>query len=199
MRIILSIILITMYLDGSILGKAVVTGAKKGSTLLLKGGKVAKMVKLGMISSSEYVQNRTENYLANLKKTFNSLPTGNEIRRITKLEKSLISSNHAIKQKVFGRTIVKRNIFKCTKQNIALMLVGNVPFGNDGKRVELHHLKQQKNGNLIELTQTEHNQHSKVLHRYVTSSEIIDRNSGFANFRKKYWKNRAVDCIARRK
>ena len=122
-----------------------------------------------------------------------------KIRRITNIEKFLMTSNKAIKTKIFGRTVVKRKIFQCNQENISLMIKGNSPFGFDGKRVELHHLKQQKDGNLIELTQTEHNQHSKVLHRYVTSSEIIDRNSGFANFRKKYWKNRAVDCIARRK
>jgi len=200
MRILLGIILIVIYLDGSILGKVVVTGAKKGSTLLFKGGKVAKMVKLGMISSSEYTQNRTEHYLANLKNTFNRLPTGNEIRRITRLEKNLISSGHATKQKIFGRTVVKRKIFQCNQKNISLMLKGNSPFGFDNKRVELHHLKQQKNGSLIELTQTEHNQHSKVLHRYVKNgSEITDRKSGFSSFRNKYWKSRALDCIARRK
>ena len=79
------------------------------------------------------------------------------------------------------------------------MLNGNAPFGFDAKRIELHHLKQQKDENLIELTQTEHNKYSKVLHRYVKKgSNITDRNSEFASFRKKYWKSRAGDCISRR-
>jgi hypothetical protein len=128
----------------------------------------------------------------------NSLKIVFTTRRITKLEKYLITSKNAIKSKIFGRTIVKRKVFQCNQQNIKLMLKGNAPFGFDNRRIELHHLKQQKDGNLIELTQTEHNEHSKILHRYVKNSEITDRNSNFANFRKKYWKSRASDCIARR-
>ena len=121
-------------------------------------------------------------------------------RRISILEKELINSNGAKKINIFGRMVVKRDIFKCNRKNITLMLNGNVPFGFDGKRVELHHLKQQKNGTLIELTQTEHNKYSSVLHRYVKKgSNITDRNSGFASFRKKYWKSRATDCILRRR
>jgi len=121
-------------------------------------------------------------------------------RRITLLEKELMTSKDAKKTNFNGRTVVKRNVFKCSRNNKSLMLKGNAPFGSDGQRVNLHHLKQQKDGNLIELTHTEHNNHSKVLHRYVRSgSDITDRNSNFASFRKKYWKSRAADCIYRRR
>ena len=121
-------------------------------------------------------------------------------RRITNLEKELLSSNNARKDYLFGRSVVKRNIFQCSKNNISLMKKGLAPLGNDGKKVNLHHLKQQKNGALVELTQTEHNRHSAVLHRYVkTGSEITDRNRNFQIFKKQYWKSRAVDCMARRR
>lgn len=121
-------------------------------------------------------------------------------RRITNIEKELISSKGAQKEYIFGRTVVKRNIFNCSRDNIALMLRGRAPFGADGKRINLHHLKQQKNGSLVELTETEHNTYSNILHRYVKKgSEITDRNGGFMSFRQKYWKSRAAGCIARGK
>lgn len=121
-------------------------------------------------------------------------------RRITNIEKELINSKSASKELIHGRTVVKRNIFDCSHDNISLMLRGRAPFGSDGKRINLHHLKQQKNGSLVELTETEHNTYSNVLHRYVKSgSEITDRNGGFMSFRQKYWKSRAVGCVSRGK
>ena len=120
-------------------------------------------------------------------------------RRITNLEKFLITSKNARKIRFNGRTVVQRDIFSCNQNNISLMLRGNAPFGFDNQRVNLHHLKQQKEGSLVELTSTEHNEHSKVLHRYVRKgSDITDRNNGFANFRKSYWKSRAAGCISKR-
>lgn len=119
-------------------------------------------------------------------------------RRITKIEKSLMNSNNPRKDFIFGRSVTKRDIFQCSKSNIALMKKGLAPIGKDGYKVNLHHLKQQKSGDLVELTQTEHNQHSSVLHRYVRNgSEITDRGSDFQIFKKQYWKSRAVECMAR--
>jgi len=121
-------------------------------------------------------------------------------RRITKLEQSLMTSNNASKDYLFGKTVIKRDIFQCSRSNIALMKKGRAPFGHDGNKVNLHHLKQQKKGALVELTQTEHTKHSAVLHRYVKEgSEITDRNSNFQIFRQQYWKARAVGCMARGK
>lgn len=121
-------------------------------------------------------------------------------RRITNIEKELINSQSAHKEYIFGRTVVKRNIFDCSRDNVSLMLRGRAPFGNDGKRINLHHLKQQKNGSLVEMTETEHNTYSNILHRYVKKgSEITDRNGGFMNFRQKYWKSRAAGCLTRGK
>lgn len=122
----------------------------------------------------------------------------NRRRRITNLEKNLMTSNNARKDFIFGRSVIKRDIFGCSKSNIALMKKGLAPIGKDGYRVNLHHLKQQKKGNLVELTQTEHNQHSAILHRYIREgSEITDRGSDFQIFRKQYWRYRAAGCISR--
>ena len=122
----------------------------------------------------------------------------NRRRRITNLEKNLMTSNNARKDFIFGRSVRKRDVFECSKSNIALMKKGLAPIGKDGYKVHLHHLKQQKKGDLVELTQTEHNQHSAILHRYVRKgSEITDRGSDFQIFRKRYWRYRASGCISR--
>ncbi len=71
------------------------------------------------------------------------------------------------------------------------MLQGKAPIGDDGKTINLHHLKQQKNGIIVEMTQTEHRKSSKILHRYSKKSEI-DRKE-FDKFRKEYWKKRVID------
>ncbi len=123
--------------------------------------------------------------------------TVNQKRRITKLEKNLIISKNAKKIRFKGRTVVKRRVYNCSKSNISLMLQGKAPIGFDGKRINLHHLKQQQAGNLVELSATEHNKHSKVLHRYTRTSDILDRNSGYSKFRQSWWKSRASNCIAR--
>ena len=119
-------------------------------------------------------------------------------RRITNLEKELMHSHNAQRVFIDGRRVIKRDIFTCTPKNIALMKEGKAPIGIDGKKVHLHHLKQQKDGELIELTATEHTKHSNVLHRYVRKgSEISDRNGEFMRFRKKYWQKRSLDCLIR--
>jgi len=117
-------------------------------------------------------------------------------RRITSLEKNLLKSNKPRKIRLHNRTIIIRKIFKCSKLNIEIMLKGKAPLGIDGKKVNLHHMKQQKNGELVELTETEHTQHNKILHRYNRNkSNITDRNSEFKIFRNKYWKKQALSCI----
>lgn len=117
-----------------------------------------------------------------------------KVRRITNIEKNLTTSQNAKKVVFDGRIVIKRNVFTCSKQNIMRMLKGNAPYGIDGNIVNLHHLKQQKMGSLVELTSSEHNRYSKTLHRYTNISEITDRNSGFQKFRTQWWKKRALEC-----
>ena len=114
-------------------------------------------------------------------------------RRITAVEKHLIHSKGARLVRVNGKSVYKRKVFQCNRINKAEMLKGNSPFGLDGKRVELHHLKQQNSGKIVEMTQEEHKKFSSILHRYTNSSEI-DRKE-FAKWRKKYWQQRAIDCM----
>ena len=122
--------------------------------------------------------------------------SGKTIRRITNVEKNLIKN--AKHTNVFGKSVAKRNSTFDPKAKDALgrtnmdrMKQGLAPIGKDGKSIELHHLKQQNNGKIVELTSTEHKVHSKVLHRYTKNSEI-DRKE-FEKWKRKYWKQRAKD------
>ncbi len=98
--------------------------------------------------------------------------SGKTIRRITNVEKNLIKD--AKYTNVFGKSVAKRNSTFNPKAkdalgrtNIDRMKQGLAPIGKDGKSIELHHLKQQNHGTIVELTSTEHKVNSKVLHRYT--------------------------------
>jgi filamentous hemagglutinin len=69
------------------------------------------------------------------------------------------------------------------------MASGIAPIGKDGKSVELHHLKQQNNGIIVEVTNTEHLENTQIWHRYTDISEIERKE--FDAWRIKYWKERA--------
>lgn len=72
--------------------------------------------------------------------------------------------------------------------NFYRMQQGLAPIGFDDQPINLHHMKQQKDGLLVETTSTDHKKHHELLHRYTNTSEI-DRDS-FNEFRKTYWKVR---------
>lgn len=99
---------------------------------------------------------------------------------------------------VNGKLVAKRNstFYPYVRDaegrtNIERMKEGLAPIGKDGLPVQLHHLKQQENGIIVELTATEHRNNYKVLHRYESISQI-DRQT-FDRWRKEYWKERAKD------
>ena len=109
--------------------------------------------------------------------------------RITKFEKNIVKSGTNIEYKEI-KVIQRDFIFKHSRYNLSRMEKGRPPIGTDKEPVQLHHLKQQNNGVLIEvLSKNEHKKEYKVLHRYKTESEI-DR-SKFNAFRNSYWKERA--------
>jgi len=114
---------------------------------------------------------------------------------ISSFEKSLLKGAKFISVK--GKLVAKRNqTFNPYEKingmtNIERMRLGLAPIGKDGKPVELHHLKQKDDGIIIELTEQEHNEHSKDLHQYRDKTEI-DRDE-FNKWREKYWKERAKD------
>ena len=115
---------------------------------------------------------------------------------ITELEQLLLDTSKI--NKVNGKIVAKRNntfdiVYKdgTGKTNKERMEEGLAPIGTDNKSIELHHLKQKDNGVIIEVTSTEHNENSKVLHRYRSESEINRRE--FNNWKRKYWQERAKE------
>ncbi|NUN66023.1 hypothetical protein HCU40_14975 [Pseudanabaena biceps] len=171
---------------------------KKTSTLLKIGGdKAIKTYQsIGKVDNKFYEEVATfENGLDYLEKHGAKKVIEDTRRRMTKLEKSFIDSGKKAKYK--GQEFVKRDIFDKEYINAAgqsnrdRMTQGLAPIGRDGKPVNLHHMKQQNNGTIIELTNTEHNEYSKTLHRYAEKSQI-DRNE-FDKLRAAYWKERVKD------
>jgi len=115
---------------------------------------------------------------------------------ITELEQSLLDTAKINRSN--GKIIAKRdNTFDPTykdaldRTNKERMEEGLAPIGTDDKSIELHHLKQKDNGVMIELTSTEHNENSKILHKYRSQSEI--NRAEFNKWKRKYWKERAKE------
>ncbi|WP_240330956.1 HNH/ENDO VII family nuclease [Helicobacter suis] len=75
--------------------------------------------------------------------------------------------------------------------NVERMQRGNAPIAKDRKVLELHHLHQEDDGIIIELTSSEHRGCYKDLHDDKKSSEI-DRKA-WSQWRREYYKERAKD------
>ena len=97
--------------------------------------------------------------------------------------------------KVFQRNdIINPNTTdKLGRTNIRRMEQGLAPLGSDGKPINLHHMIQANNSAIVELTQTFHQQNSKVIHiNPNTIPSGIDRHE-FNKWKKIYWISRAND------
>jgi len=157
---------------------------------------VTQPLKNVTLSTERAIIRSSNNLVRNVKMLPSSSKKIIKIRRITKLEKKIIKSGKEVN--FLGKTVVKRDFIFDPKAkdglgrtNIERMKQGLAPIGKDGKPIELHHLKQQDNGKIVELLNTEHKKYSKTLHRYTNKSEI-DRNE-FNKWKKQYWKERAKD------
>jgi YD repeat-containing protein len=75
--------------------------------------------------------------------------------------------------------------------NIERMATGRAPIGTDGKPVNLHHMTQSNDSAIAEMTQTFHQQNSKVIHiNPNTIPSGIDRPA-FDAWKARYWTDRA--------
>lgn len=110
-------------------------------------------------------------------------------RKITKYEKNLIKES---KVKEFdGKIVSKRDkIINTVKQCLGSssckeMWKGNSPFDDKCERIQLHHIAQEDDGVIIELTSDEHK--NKDIH--TNNYSEIDRNQ-FNAWKRKYWDDR---------
>jgi len=97
--------------------------------------------------------------------------------------------------KVYGRNdLIDPNLVDdLGRTNLQRMESGIAPIGPDGKSINLHHMTQMNDGAIAEVTQSFHQQNSKVIHINPNSVPSgIDRNV-FGTWKKQYWKNRVND------
>ena len=79
------------------------------------------------------------------------------------------------------------------RTNLQRMKQGLAPVGPDGKSVNLHHMTQRNESAIAEVTQSFHQQNSKVIHiNPNTIPSGIDRNA-FNAWKSSYWMSRAND------
>ncbi|MDC0934976.1 HNH/ENDO VII family nuclease [Pirellulales bacterium] len=79
------------------------------------------------------------------------------------------------------------------RSNLERMKKGLAPLGPDGKSINLHHTIQTQGGAIAEVSQTFHQQNSKIIHINPNSTPSgIDRGL-FDKWKRDYWKDRAND------
>lgn len=115
-------------------------------------------------------------------------------RTISNYEKSMIKSSQL--KKTYGKRVGRRdkiidkhkqcgNITSCESMRIV-----NAPFDNKCNPIQLHHVAQEEDGIILELTSDEHSKNYSILHNHSKVSEI-DRYK-FEKWKKDYWKLRAI-------
>lgn len=77
--------------------------------------------------------------------------------------------------------------------NLELMRAGYAPLTRDGRDINLHHLRQRKEGPLFETSARFHEEHSAILHPSGNSKESEINRSRFARYRRAYWMHRSKD------
>lgn len=81
------------------------------------------------------------------------------------------------------------------RTNIQRMQNGDAPTGTDGKPINLHHMLQKDGGPLIEVTQTRHQESTKILHINPRSYGSAINRPEFRTWRRQYWELRACDFV----
>lgn len=114
---------------------------------------------------------------------------------LNKIEKKILSK--CTKTYTAGRTVFKNdNIFNkeskdaLGRTNCQRMQSGMAPIGHDGEPINLHHLQQENDGDIVEMLASEHRYYSKELHSHKKISEI-DRQE-FNEWKRRYWYERSL-------
>lgn len=106
-----------------------------------------------------------------------------------------------VSRRVYQRSDIDFEFYdiKTKKTNLARMLNGDAPIGNDGKPVQLHHILQQESGPMVEIREITHQEYKRTLHGLVSKGNSFRQNSElrkqYNNFRSYYWKWRAQQYI----
>lgn len=97
--------------------------------------------------------------------------------------------------KVYGRKdlIDPDMVDSLDRTNLQRTESGIAPIGPDGKSINLHHMIQTNDSAIAEVTQTFHQQNSKVIHINPNTTPSGINRSQFNKWKKNYWKNRVND------
>lgn len=115
-------------------------------------------------------------------------------RKISNIEKNIMKQSKI--KRLNGKNVAQRDklinkMKKCGgKNSCESMRQGGAPFDDKCFPIQLHHVMQEDDGIIMELTQDEHFGNYSQLHKHSNVSEI-DRTS-FDNWRRTYWKQRAA-------
>lgn len=113
-------------------------------------------------------------------------------RKISEFEKRIIKNSKMITYN--GKNVSQRDkiIDKSKKcgglTSCDAMKTGRPPFSKTCSIIQLHHILQEDDGDILELTQEEHTPNYSELHKHTNVSEI-DRPE-FDRWRRDYWKER---------
>ncbi|WP_224083372.1 contact-dependent inhibition toxin CdiA [Escherichia coli] len=160
--------------------------AKSASKLLhgievaLKKGDVAEASKLIHKASDEISSAR---YFGQERKYWTSEPidfNGNKVYQ----RNDLFDPYKVSSWKDKGKTV--------TGTNIERMASGRAPIGVDGKSVNLHHMTQNQNGPIAEVTQSFHQENSAVIHINPNTIPSGINRPVFDKWKEQYWRQRAA-------
>lgn len=86
---------------------------------------------------------------------------------------------------------------KFNKTNRERISKGNSPLDSEGNPIELHHIGQQNDSPLAELTFNEHRSdgNDTVLHDKTKPTEVHGEGNAWGNQRTNYWKNRGCEEV----
>ncbi|GAA7461544.1 hypothetical protein ckin119_04510 [Helicobacter pylori] len=174
------------------------TGKHQSNQIKLYAIDAAKKI-LGIKNLQAQYQSTSDpkdSYSDNLNKSLDASGLEIDLSIYNEIERQFLEES--IFDIIGGKIVAKRNkIFDRNekdgnnKSNLERMQDGNAPLCEDGMSMELHHLKQEDDGIVIELTSTEHKKYYKNLHLNNKESEI-NRNA-FNTFRRNYYKKRAKE------
>lgn len=127
----------------------------------------------------------TSKFIQNIRKLF--FP-----RKISEFEKCIIKNSKVVTYN--GKNVSQRTTIIDKSKNCGgitsceAMRNGNAPFSKSCSLIQLHHVLQEDDGLILELTQEEHSQNYADIHKHTNISEI--NRLEFDKWRRDYWKER---------
>ena len=86
--------------------------------------------------------------------------------------------------KIFDANRIDKNTGLTNRQ---LMEKGLAPYGNDGQKINIHHIDQTNKGPVIEMTNTKHTSNYSNLHQNTGQNPSQINRSEFNSWRNGYW------------